>query len=108
MPGSPMAPTRPTGMIEVVLGRISSTSSRRKVADLASVSVTRIDSGPSADDADGDPAVGAGNGVGQVVGLDHGAGALDLAINCRSIILYCDAGEVWADRFAAAVDLVAG
>ncbi len=45
---SPIAPTSPTGMIEVPLGRNSSTSERRISAAFASLSVTRILSDPSA------------------------------------------------------------
>src|SRR5271157_4251265 len=47
-PASPSPLARPTGLIDVPLGRIWSISSRRSVVVFAPVSVTRIESAPSA------------------------------------------------------------
>ena len=69
-------------MIEVALGRISWTLSRRTVVDFALVSVTSNRVGAlGADDAGEHLAVPGRDGIGGVIGLDHRARGRDASIN---------------------------
>ena len=83
---SPSAPASPAGMTDVLPGRSSSISDRGMTVAWPFTSMHPDRVGPlGPDHAGGHAAVLQGDGVGEIFGIDHGAGLGDIAVDRRRV-----------------------